>query len=411
MLKRLSAFIFTVILLNTSLTLAAPKNPNQADKFPPSPLEINTPDPLVRPGADKQPLTLTEQLALKAALDDLNRQAATALQAGDKVTAFEIWNRELRLRRYLGTLAEVQALSRVGAIAWNQNDRQEIEYITQRLRAIQKQQLSPQATAQKPVDFQVLQSLGEAYQNVRSLTDALEIYNQILAVVRQQKDAAAELATLTTIAELHLGWFDYSQAAATYEELLRLASANSDRTNELTYTQQLAYIYQQAKQPQQAIDKLNQLVEIYTSQDNLIQIPKLKLAIASNYESLTKENPNLLQAAFNNYQQAYTIAWELQQFAMAGEALQKLISLYRSQGQIDEALQASEILVETQAKASNYYGLMQAYDQIGQLYLQQKNYPQALSAFQRGLQIAEQLKHQESYFAQQIDKISKASGQ
>ncbi|MBD2441065.1 lipopolysaccharide assembly protein LapB [Nostoc sp. FACHB-110] len=407
MYKRLSAFIITSILLNTSLTLAAtPKDPNQADKFPPSPLEITTPDPLVRADANKQPLTLSEQLALKAALDNLNQQAAATLQAGDKVTAWEIWNRELRLRRYLGTLAEVQALSRVGEIAWNQNDRQEIEYITQRLRAIQKQELSPKKTAQKPVDFPVLQALGEAYQNVRSLPDALTIYHQILAIVRQQNDVAAEVATLTTIGELHLGWFDYPQAAATYQELLSLATARGDVASELTYTQQLAYIYQQDKQIQQAIDKLNQLVEIYTSQSNLTQVPQLKLAIASNYESLAQENPNLLQEAFNNYQQAYTMAWEAQQFVTAGEALQKLISLYRSQGQIDAALQTSQILVETQAKASNYYGLMQAYDQIGQIYLAQKNYPQAVSAFQRGLQLAQQLKHEEAYFTQQIQKAS-----
>ncbi|MBD2447681.1 tetratricopeptide repeat protein [Nostoc sp. FACHB-152] len=406
MFKRFSAFIFPAILLNTSLSLAAPKDPNQADKFPPSPLEITTPDPLVRSSVNKQPLTLTEQLALKAALDNLNREAAATLQTGDKDTAFEIWNRELRLRRYLGTLAEVQALSRVGAIAWNQNDRQQLEYITQRLRAIQKQVLSPKVTAQKPVDLQVLQALGEAYQNVRSLPDALAIYNQILAIVRQQNDATAELATLTTIAELNLGWFDYPKAAATYEELLGLATAKGDITNELTYTQQLAYIYQQNKQPQQAIDKLNKLVQIYTSQANLTQVPQLKLAIAKNYESLARENPNFLRDAFNNYQEAYIIAWQSQQFVVAGEALQKLISLYRSQGQIDAALQASQILVETQAKASNYYGLMEAYDQMGKIYLEQKDYPQAVSAFQQGLQLAQQLKHEEDYFTQQIKKAS-----
>jgi tetratricopeptide (TPR) repeat protein len=403
MFKRFSAFAFAAILLNTSLTLAAPKNPNQADKFPPSPLEVTTPDPLVQPSADKQPLTLAEQLTLTAALDNLNREAAATLQAGDKDKAFEIWNRELRLRRYLGTLAEVQALSRVGALAWNQNDRQEIEYITQRLRAIQKQVLSPKATS---VELQVLQVLGEAYQNVRSLPDALGIYNQILAIVRQQNDATAELATLTTIAQLHLGWFDYPKAAATYEELFGLATAKGDRTGELTYTQELAYIYQQNKQPQQAIDSLNKLVEMYTSQANVTQIPKLKLAIASNYESLARENPSFLQEAFNNYQQAYILSWESQQFVVASDALKKVIALYRSQGQIDEALQASQILMETQAKTSNYYGLMEAYDQIGQIYLEKKDYPQAVSAFQRGLQLAQQLKHEEAYFTQQIKKAS-----
>jgi tetratricopeptide (TPR) repeat protein len=411
MFRRSCAIAISAILLNSSLTLAAPKDPSQLDKFPPSPLEITTPDPLVRSSANKQPLTEEEKQTLTTALDVLNQEAAATLQAGDKVTAFEIWNRELRLRRYLGALPEVEALSRVGAIAWNQNDREEIYYITKRLQAIQKLALSPKTITKQGVNLELLQALGEAYQNVRSPEDALAIYNQILAVARQQKDTAAELATLITIGELNLSWFDYPKAAATYEELLTLAAAGGDRTSELTYIKQLAYIYQQNKQPQQAIDKLNKLVEIYTAEADSTQIPALKLAIANNYESLAKENPNLLQTAFNNYQQAYTTAWESQQFVLAAEALQKLISLYRSQGQIDAALETSQILLETQAKAYNYYGLMQAYDQIGQIYLEQKDYPQALSAFQQGLQLAQQIKHEESYFTQQIEKVSKASSQ
>ncbi|MBE9006837.1 tetratricopeptide repeat protein [Fortiea sp. LEGE XX443] len=406
MLRRLCAIAIFAILLNSSLTLAAPKKPQQPDKYPPSPLEITTPDPLLRPSANKEPLTEEEQQTLASALDELNQEAATKLQAGDKVTAFEIWNRELSLRRYLGTLPEIQALSRVGAIAWNQNDRQQLYYITQRLQAIQTQILAPKIIAKQGVNLESLQTLGEAYQNVRSPEDALEVYNQILTVARQQKDPAAELANLKIIAELHLSWFDYPKAADTYQELFNLASAQGDRISELTYLRQLAYIYQQGKQLQQAINALNQLAGMYTDAENLTKLPELKLAIANNYESLARENPNLLQEAFNNYQQAYTTAWESQQFVLAAEALQKLIVLYRSQGQIDAALQTSQILVETQAKAYNYYGLMQAYDQIGQIYLQQKDYPQALSAFQQGLQLAQQLKHEESYFAQQIKKAS-----
>jgi len=46
------------------------------------------------------------------------------------------------------------------------------------------------------------------------------------------------------IAELHLGWFDYPQAAATYKKLLRLAKAKNDYVNQVIYLQQLAYIYE-----------------------------------------------------------------------------------------------------------------------------------------------------------------------
>jgi tetratricopeptide (TPR) repeat protein len=404
MLRRLSVTITVAILLSSSLTLAESKKPQQPDKFPPSPLEITTPDPLLPTLTDKQPLTLQEQQRLAVALDLLNQDAAAKLQAGDQVTAFEIWNRELRLRRFLGSLVEVQALSQVGAIAWNENDRQQVQYITQRLQAVQKQTQS-----QKAVDIPLLRSLGEAYQKVRSSKPALEVYNQVLAAERQQQNTVAVVQTLKTIGELHLAWFDYPQAATVYEELLGLADSQSDRLNQLAYLQQLAYIYGQSKQSQQTTNVLNKLAAIYISENNFTEIPELKLAIGANYQSLGQADPNLLREAFNNYQEAYTTAWQLQQYARAGEALQKLIELYRSQGQIEEALQASQILIETQERAVNFYGVMQAYDQIGQMYIERKNYPQARTAFQKGLELAQQLKHEEAYFTQQIEKLPKAN--
>ncbi|MBD2245986.1 hypothetical protein [Nostoc sp. FACHB-888] len=408
MLRRLIVIVTAAIVFSSSLTLAQTKKPKLPDKFPPNPLEITTPDPLLpRLPKDKQPLTLQEQQKLEPALDALNQEAATKLQAGDQVGAFEIWNRELRLRRFLGSLAEVQALSRVGAIAWKQNDGQEVQYITQRLQAIQKQAQSKKTTAQ--VDLELWRSLGQAYQNLRSPKLAVEAYDQVLLVMREQKNTTAVVENLKTMGELHLSWFDYPKAAPVYEELLALATSQNERVNEVTYLQRLAYIYEQTRQPQQSLNVLNKLVEIYVNENNLIEIPELKLAIASNYESLAKENPNLLLEAFNNYQEAYTTAWQLKEYVRAGEALQKLIALYRSQGQTDEALQVSQILVETESQAANFYGMMQAYDQIGQLYLERKEFPQALTAFKKGLELAQQLKHEEAYFTGQIKKLSKAS--
>ncbi|WP_414577088.1 tetratricopeptide repeat protein [Anabaena sp. CCY 9402-a] len=411
MLKRFSIIITAAIIwqFSSDLTLAQSKNPLQADKFPPSPLEITTPDPLLPNLRDKQPLSLLEKLKLQAALDELNQEAVVKLQAGDKEAAFEIWNRELRLRRYLGAVAEVQALSRVGEIAWNRSDRQQLYYITQRLQAIQKQAQPKKAKTQASVDLELLRALGAAYQKVRSPQPAIELYNQILAEVRQQKDTIAEIDTLQTLGNLNLSWFNYPQAATNYEELLSFATSRGERQDELTYLQQLAYIYQQAKQPQKSIDVLSKLKEIYSQNDNQIQVPNLQLAIAANYETLAKENPALLPEAFKNYQTAYVTAWGLQQYARAAEALQKLIPLYRSQGQINEALETSKILLETEARAANYYGMMQAYDQMGQLYLENKDYPQALTAFKDGLELAKQLQHQEAYFTQQVEKASQAS--
>ncbi|MHC5721899.1 MAG: tetratricopeptide repeat protein, partial [Nostoc sp.] len=95
-----------------------------------------------------------------------------------------------------------------------------------------------------------------------------------------------------------LSWFDYRKAAPIYEELLGLAISQGEPVNEVTYLQRLADIYEQTKQPQQSLNVLNKLAEIYVNENNLTEIPELKLAIASDYESLAKKDPNLLLEAF-----------------------------------------------------------------------------------------------------------------
>ncbi|PPS45414.1 hypothetical protein B1A85_03945 [Chroococcidiopsis sp. TS-821] len=381
----------------SSIALAQNKK-SPPSEFPLNPLEITTPDPLLP--TPNQLLSPQERQNLATALDQLNAQAQARLAAGDNRGAFEIWNRELRLRRALGTLAEVQALGRVGAIAWSENERTQVQIITQRLQTIQ-QQVQSQPTA----DLTLLRALGYAYQQVRSPQQALEVYNQILKLERQQNAATAE-STLRTIAELHLSWFDYPQAAKSYQELLTLANSRGDRVGEVTYLQQLAYIYDRARQPQQALVVKQRLAELYLNDAQFTQVPALRLAIAADYQALGQ-----IQQAFQNYQEAYASAWSLQQYARAGDALRQLIALYRTQGQVNEALQASQILLEADQRAANFYGLMNTYDQIGQIHLQNGNPTAALSAFEQGLAIAQQLQYQQSYFTQQIQQIQQNSTQ
>ncbi|MEB3218043.1 MAG: hypothetical protein VKN72_17690 [Nostocales cyanobacterium 94392] len=398
-IQRLSITItttLTICLLSTSLTLAKEKKTRPPKKFAPSPLEITVPDPLLPASVKQKPLNDEELRFLSEALDQLNQEATAKLQAGDTEGAFATWNRELRLRRYLGTLAEIQALARVGGVAYTQNDRQQIRYITQRLQAIQKQ-------SQQTTDLQILQALGDAYLQVRSPSLAVEVYNQVLIIVRANSDTLKEVDTLKSIAKIHLDWFDYPAAATTYEQLLNQVSNSNDIEKSLN---DLAYIYDRTKQHQKAINARQKLSLLYRQQNKITELSALKLGMASNYEALAKENPEQLDAAFQNYQEAYTMAWELQQFVRAAEALQKLIALYIANGQTEDALQTSQILLQAEQRAANFYGMMNAYEQIGKIHLQRKENQFAIAAFQKGLELAQQLGSETNLFTQQIEKIS-----
>lgn len=394
-----------------------PGTESQANPIPPAPVleepPLNPlepqPDPLIPEMAVDRPLNPQEQTVLREALNELQRQGQAKLEAGDLPGALELWNRELRLRRYLGPQEEVESLARVGEVAWQQSQATELRYITLRLEQIEQEILPPpeaepeEATAQpaQPVDYDLLASIAAAYQQVRARNQAVALYSKLLDRARQQQNTARQQEILVALADQHLSWFDYPAAAATYEDLLILSRATGDQATEVEALTKLAYIYQENNQPAEAIAAQQQLVETYQRQQNFVPIPAIKIAMADSYVLLNQP----AQAA-TNYQEAFAAARSVQQFAYASDALQKLATLYQSLGRPADALIVYQLLLDVERQSYNSYGMMNTYDQLGQLYKAQGDTSQALVAFQQGLQLARQLKYRVDYFTAQIQEIN-----
>ncbi|MEG3970803.1 tetratricopeptide repeat protein [Microcoleus sp. T2B6] len=398
---------------------SAQTNPPALDQFSPNPLEITTPDPLT-PATES--LSSTQRDELTAALEELNLEAATKLQAGDGAGAFEIWFRELRLRRYLGPAAEIAALSRVGSVAWSNGKNLELQLITKRLQAIQKE-----VKSQVPLNTELLPAFAAAFQQVRAKGPTVEVYQEILENARQNQDILAQGQILKAIGLIHINWLSYDKAAPVYEELATLIqenralfAANSAVQNsavvagngappqpvtpptEVDTLRQLAYVYQQSKQPLKAIAAREKLASVYLNLQNPSAIPPLKIAIASDYQTIGQIN-----LAAQYYQEAYNLAVPIQQYAQASEALDKLALLYRSQKQWEPTLRIYQMQLLLEERAYNFYGLMNTYDNIGQVYQQMKAYDKALESYQKGLDVAKRLGHRQEYFAKKIQKVNK----
>ncbi|MEG4273418.1 MULTISPECIES: tetratricopeptide repeat protein [unclassified Microcoleus] len=393
---------------------SAQTNPPGLDQFSPNPLEITTPDPLA---PANESLSSTQREELTAALEQLNLEAAAKLEAGDGVGAFDIWFRELRLRRYLGPAAEIAALSRVGSVAWSNGRNLELQLITKRLQAIQKQVKSQE----------LLPAFAAAFQQVRAKGPTVEVYQEILENARKNQDILAEGQILKAIGLIHINWLSYDKAAPVYEELATLIqenralfAANSAVQNsavvagngappqpvtpptEVDTLRQLAYVYQQSKQPLKAIAAREKLASVYLNLQNPSAIPPLKIAIASDYQTIGQIN-----LAAQYYQEAYNLAVPIQQYAQASEALDKLALLYRSQKQWEPTLRIYQMQLLLEERAYNFYGLMNTYDNIGQVYQEMKAYDKALEAYQKGLDVAKRLGHRQEYFAKKIQKVNK----
>lgn len=354
------------------------------------------PDPLLPAMTVDRPLSPPEKDVLRSALVELQNQALAELQAGNIPGAFEIFNRELRLRRYLSIPEEVAALSRVGAVAWRQSQVTELRLITERLQQIEQQiEARPEGNPNLPL------RIAEAYETIRAKDQAVALYTKLLTQAQQQQNVNRQIQLLTALGNLHLSWFEYPSAAAAYEQLSQVAEAKGDRTTQATALEQLARIYTENNQPTQAIASQQKLVELYRSQRNLQPVPGLKLAMGEGFAALGQTD-----AAIANYQEAFAVARSVQQLAYASDALQRLATLYRTQNRFDEALAAYRLLLDVEQQSYNTLGMMNTYDQIGQLLKERGNQPQALVAFQQGLQLAQQLRYKVDYFNTQIQTLS-----
>lgn len=364
-----------------------------------NPLEIPLDDPLI-PSVPR-PLTPLEQKRLRRELDQLNQQAQQELEAGNENTAFEIWYRELRLRRVLGRIEEINALGRVGEIAWNKTRTQDVQIISKRL--VELQNLSEQ---EDPLSPALLIALANAYEKLHSLDNSIIIYKKVLNYARENDSPFTIKEALQGLGRLYLAKFDYPNAAAVYEELLDIAQVEQNTYEEGLYLQALAEIYTASLQPNNAAAIKQRLVDSYLASENIELVPPLKIDIGQDYEAL--DQPEL---ASQNYQEAYGLAWSLQLFGAAAEALTKLADLYTDYEQENYALQIYQRLIQVEQLSYNYYGLMKVYDKIGEIYLDKQLYEPALSAFQEGLILARSLNHNQDHFLTQIQKVNQGMQQ
>jgi tetratricopeptide (TPR) repeat protein len=139
----------------------------------------------------------------------------------------------------------------------------------------------------------------------------------------------------------------------------------------------------------------------------ILLIPEIKIAIAEDYLALDEA-----EKASQTYQEAYTLAWSIQQLSTAAIALDKLGDLYRSREQPNYALEIYKRLLQVQQQSYNYYGMMSTYEKIAQLYINAQQPGAALTAYQQALSLARSLKYstKENALLNQIQALSTGSG-
>ncbi|MEL6930541.1 MAG: hypothetical protein AAFO95_18185, partial [Cyanobacteria bacterium J06600_6] len=170
-----SCKIVAIILLTGSINLAFIQN-TLAQSLLANPLEveIDKSDPVIPFGYQRRKLSTFEINRIKREMVKLDRTAKAELQEGRGDNAFKLWYRQLKLARAVDVETEIEALGKVGEIAWLNNRGQDLRNIANRAIAIESELKSE-------LSYDLLTTFATAYQQFRYLPQALSIWERIVA--------------------------------------------------------------------------------------------------------------------------------------------------------------------------------------------------------------------------------------
>lgn len=360
-----------------------------------NPLLIKEKDELL-PSIDR-PLTDFEVRRLREELGKLDQEAEQQFKAGNLDEAFAIWYRKVRVIRTLSVEEEITSLRDLGTVAWENSRSQDIDHISKRLLVIESENKNNQGE----VKLELVPLFSQAYEAIHNIDKSIEFSQKILKIARAENDISTIKNTLEKLGQSYLAKFNYYEAEPIYKELLTIAKEQQDYLNEGIYLRRLAEINSEIVNPENAVVYKKELEKNYVANQQLQILPDLKIAIADDYKDLDNA-----QEATEYYQQAFNLAWSLQQFATAADALKKLGRLYQDYNQNEYALQIYQELIKIEQQSYNLYGLMNTYDHIGEIYAKESNYDLASQWFEKSLEIANYLQYKVDYFNTKIQQVN-----
>ncbi len=164
---------------------------------------------------------------------------------------------------------------------------------------------------------------------------------------------------------------------------------------------QLAYVYEQDQRFAEAATTQQQIIPLYGDPSLLYRQPALQVAIARN-----QTRAGQLVEAIASYQEAYRQAQSLQQFAVSDDALSQLAALYRTEGQLDDALAVYDILLQVNDLSFNLYGIADTQASRAEIFVEQQQMEQASQAYLQAIYAARLLGYREAELQQQLDQLT-----
>ena len=383
--------------LRPTLVQAQALRPELRDPFLADPLEDDPRDPLLPMPLVDRPLSPLELLALEADLDERLQAAEALLAAGQDDEAIALWLQDVRLRRLLGVDAELAAMQRLAPRLRDRNATESLQLLSLRLEVVQA---ALAAADSLTPERQLL--LADTYRQLGNAPAAIALHQNLADQAQAAGNLRQYQTQLETVADLEARQFAFAAAATAYGDLADLAQTAENQRDETRYLKARIHNLEQGQRLEPALEAQQRLLALYTADESQWPlIPPLQHQMAQNYRGLGN-----LDTASRSYQAAYINAIDQDQFNVAAEAIRELADLYKTLERWADVRYLYEQLILVEQQAFSAYGLMDAFDQLGQLYEIIDDPEAALEAYREGLILARHLNHRQDYFEMQIDRLT-----
>ncbi|MBE9078497.1 tetratricopeptide repeat protein [Romeria aff. gracilis LEGE 07310] len=275
---------------------------------------------------------------------------------------------------------EAAQLNQQGVAAYNRSDYPEaLDYYQQAL-AIR------QEIGDRRGEGTTLNNIGNVYSIIGDYNQALDYYQQALAIRQEISHLRGEGITLNNIGFIYSSLGNYSQALDYYQQALTINQRIGNRSLEGTNLNNIARIYDKFSDYSQALDYYQQALSIRQEIGDLRGEGTTLNNIGNVYSSLGDYSQ-----ALKYFRQALTIVQEIGYQRGEGSTLNNIGSIYDSLGDYSQALDYYQQALNISQRIGYQRGEGTTLNNIGSIYDSLGDYSQALDYYQQALNISQEI--------------------
>ncbi|MEG4519966.1 MULTISPECIES: CHAT domain-containing tetratricopeptide repeat protein [unclassified Microcoleus] len=232
----------------------------------------------------------------------------------------------------------------------------------------------------KKLEALALNDIGFNYWRISQPPEALKYYNQALSIRRSVGDRSGEAATLSNIGAVYHSISQPQEALKYYNQALPIMREVGDRAGEATTLNNIGVVYKSISQPQEALKYYNQALPIRREVGNRAGEATTLNNIGVVYESISQP-----QEALKYYDQALAISRQVGDRSGEATTLNNKGAVFDSISQPQEALKYYNQALPIMRSVRDRSGEANTLSNIGAVYYSISQPQEALKYFNQAL--------------------------